>query len=57
MYLQNLHIDLIRAREKSDFGAFILAIVTVVIVPPSVVIGMCALYMLSRMPIEFWNDL
>jgi hypothetical protein len=44
MYLQNLRIDLIRARAKSDFAAFVLAIVTVIIVPPSVIIGTCTIY-------------
>ena len=39
MYLQNLHFDLLRARLQRDFTMFVLAIVTVVIVPPSVLIG------------------
>jgi magnesium transporter len=43
MYLQNLNMDLLRARSKRDYGMFVLAVVTVVVVPPSVVIGMCTL--------------
>ena len=43
MYLQNLNIDLLRARAKGDYAMFVLAVVTVVIVPPSVFIGMCIL--------------
>jgi hypothetical protein len=39
MYIQNLHFDLLRARAKGDFAMFILAVVTVMIVPPSVVVG------------------
>jgi hypothetical protein len=44
MYLQNLHINLIRARAKSNFTAFVLAIFTVKIVPPLVIIGTCTPY-------------
>lgn len=44
MYLQNLRMDLIRARAKSDFAAFMLAIVSMLVLPPSVVIGMCTPY-------------
>jgi hypothetical protein len=43
MYLQNLHFDLLRARLKRDYTMFVLAVVTVVIVPPSVIIGTCDL--------------
>ena len=39
MYLQNLHIDLLRARAKGDYEMFVLALVSVIVVPPSVVIG------------------
>ena len=39
MYLQNLHFDLLRARAKGDFAMFVLAMVTMMVVPPSVVIG------------------
>jgi magnesium transporter len=39
IYLQNLNFDLLRARAKGDFAMFILAVVTVMIVPPSVVVG------------------
>lgn len=41
MYLQNLHMDLLRARAKGDYAMFVLAVVTVIIVPPSVIIGRC----------------
>jgi magnesium transporter len=44
MYLQNLRIDLVHARAKTDHAAFVLSIVAVVILPPSVLIGMCTLY-------------
>ena len=39
IYLQNLNFDLLRARAKGDFAMFILALVTVIIIPPSAVIG------------------
>jgi magnesium transporter len=39
-YLQNLRIDFLRARAKGDFAAYVLAVVAVGVVPPSVVIGM-----------------
>jgi magnesium transporter len=39
MYLQNLHLDLVRARKKTDFAMFVLALVTVIVVPPSVIVG------------------
>lgn len=44
LYLQNLHIDLERARIKREFSMFVLALVTVVATPPLVVIGMCMLH-------------
>jgi magnesium transporter len=44
MYLQNLRMDLLRARAKSDYAAFVLGVVAVVVLPPSVLIGMCTLY-------------
>ncbi len=44
MYLQNLRIDLLRARGKTDYAAFVLGIVAVVVLPPNVLIGMCTLY-------------
>jgi magnesium transporter len=55
-YLQNLRVDLIRARAKSDFAAFVLAIVSVIILPPGVIIGMCTLYA-YWVPTELWNGL
>jgi magnesium transporter len=39
MYLQNLNFDLLRARAKGDYAMFVLALVTVMVVPPSVFIG------------------
>jgi hypothetical protein len=39
MYLQNLHFDLLRARAKGDYEMFVLALVSVMVVPASVVIG------------------
>jgi magnesium transporter len=47
MYIQNLHFDLLRARAKGDYAMFVLAMVTVMVVPPSVVTGMCTLYNFS----------
>jgi magnesium transporter len=44
MYIQNLHFDLLRARAKGDYAMFVLAMVTVMVVPPSVVTGMCTPY-------------
>jgi hypothetical protein len=44
LYLQNLHIDLVRARIKREFTMFVLALVTVVAVPPLVIVGMCILH-------------
>ena len=52
MYLQNLNMDLLRARSKRDYGMFVLAVVTVVVVPPSVVIGMCTLWLFVYQPIH-----
>ena len=48
LYLQNLNIDLVRARIKREFTMFVLALVTVVAVPPLVIIGMCILHNCSR---------
>ncbi|KAF8506659.1 hypothetical protein F5888DRAFT_1644306 [Russula emetica] len=39
MYIQNLHFDLLSARAKGDFAMFVLALVSVMVVPPSVVVG------------------
>jgi hypothetical protein len=39
MYIQNLHFDLLRARAKGDFEMFVLAMVSVIVVAPSVIIG------------------
>ncbi len=44
MYLQNLHFDLLRARAKGDYAMFVLALVTVMVVPASVVVGTCTIY-------------
>jgi magnesium transporter len=44
MYIQNLHFDLLRARAKGDYAMFVLSMVTVLVVPPSVITGMCTLY-------------
>jgi len=55
-YLQNLRVDLIRARAKSDFAAFVLAIVSVLVLPPLVVIGMYTHYA-YWVPTELWNGL
>ena len=41
MYLQNLHIHLLRTRNKLDYDMFILAIVAVMILPQEMFIGMC----------------
>lgn len=41
MYIQNLHIDLLRAREKGDYAMFVLAVVTLLSVAPQVISGMC----------------
>jgi len=43
MYLQNLNFDLIRARVRRDYVMFLLALVTVVVVPPSVLIGIASM--------------
>jgi magnesium transporter len=39
MYLQNLYIDLLRARAKGDFAFFVLALVGMVNLPPLVLSG------------------
>jgi magnesium transporter len=44
MYLQNLRMDLLRARETSEYAAFVLGIVAVAVLPPTVLTGMCTLY-------------
>jgi hypothetical protein len=41
MYLKNLHMHLLRTRNKLDYDMFILAIVAVVILPQEMLIGMC----------------
>jgi magnesium transporter len=38
-YIQNLHVDFLRARAKGDFAAFILAVIGMLVLPPGVVIG------------------
>ena len=43
-YLQNLGIDFLRARAKGEFATSVLAISTVAIMLPSVVIGMLIHY-------------
>jgi magnesium transporter len=43
MYLQNLRVALLRARATGDYTAFIVAALTMAVIPPSVIIGMCAL--------------
>jgi magnesium transporter len=39
MYLQNLHFELLRARTKLEFAMFVLALLTVMDLPPSMVVG------------------
>jgi magnesium transporter len=39
VYLQNLYIDLLHARAKTDFAMFVLTVIVVVDLPPQVVVG------------------
>ncbi|KAF8506661.1 hypothetical protein F5888DRAFT_1644324 [Russula emetica] len=39
MYIQNLHFELLRARTKLEFAMFVLALLTVMDLPPSMVVG------------------
>ncbi len=39
-YLQNLNVDFLRVRAKGDRAAFILALITVIALPPMIPIGM-----------------
>ena len=55
LYLQNLNFDLLRARAKGDYAMFVLALVTVMVVPPSVVIGTYDLR-LFVLPAKSMND-
>ncbi len=45
MYLQNLSFDLLHVCAKGDFTMFVLILVTVIVVPPSVIIGMYNLWL------------
>ncbi|KAH8997262.1 hypothetical protein EDB92DRAFT_1402578 [Lactarius akahatsu] len=47
-YLLNLRVDMLRARAKGDYAAFILALISVVVLPPMVPIG--ALSMNVKLP-------
>jgi magnesium transporter len=55
MYLQNLNFDLLRARAKGEFAMFVLALVTVCVVPPSVIVGTYNLS-LFVLPAKSMND-
>jgi magnesium transporter len=46
-YLQILRVDFLRARVTTDYAAFILGIVAVVVLPPQVLCGMSALFAYS----------
>jgi Mg2+ and Co2+ transporter CorA len=39
MYTQNLHFELLRTRTKMEFAMFLLALLTVMDLPPSMVVG------------------
>jgi magnesium transporter len=39
MYLEILHFELLRTRSKIEYTLFVLALVTVIDLPPSVVVG------------------
>jgi len=39
IYIQNLQVDLLRARAKGDFATFILAVISMLVLPPGVPIG------------------
>ncbi|KAI9444768.1 hypothetical protein H4582DRAFT_1911167 [Lactarius indigo] len=47
-YLLNLRVDMLRARAKGDYAAFVLALISVVVLPPMVPIG--ALSMNVKLP-------
>ncbi|KAH9046262.1 hypothetical protein EDB84DRAFT_1466942 [Lactarius hengduanensis] len=42
-YLLNLRVDMLRARAKGDYAAFVLALITIVVLPPMVPIGALSL--------------
>ncbi|KAI0308244.1 hypothetical protein B0F90DRAFT_144362 [Multifurca ochricompacta] len=48
IYLQNLRVGFLRVRGKSDYAAFVLAIVSVVVLPPQVFIGIYILSLFAR---------
>ncbi len=55
-YLLNLRVDMLRARAKGDRAAFVLALISVVVLPPMVPIGMSNAFFFFGPTAKLLND-